>query len=62
MGQIDQEVQTQVIPVGWVDWVGQKFQVGKVGKKGQESRTGQVGHVGSCVKVWEGGPEGSGEI
>ncbi len=42
--------------------MGQEFQVGKVGKKGREGRVGQVGQVGWCVKVWEGGPEGSGGV
>ncbi len=45
--------------------VGQKFQVGKVGNKGREGRVGQVGQVGQvgwCVKVWEGGSEGSGGV
>ncbi len=36
--------------------------MGKVGKKGQEGRVGQVGQVEWCVKVWEGGPEGSGGV
>ncbi len=43
-------------------WVGQEFQVGKAGKKGREGQVGQVGQVGWCVKVWEGGPEGSGGV
>ncbi len=42
--------------------MGQEFQVGKAGKKGREGRVGQVGQVGWCVKVWEGGPEGSGGV
>ncbi len=42
--------------------VGQEFQVEKAGKKGQEGQVGQVGQVGWCVKVWEGGPEGSGGV
>ncbi len=45
--------------------MGQEFQVGKAGKKGPEGRVGRVGQVGQvrwCVKVWEGGPEGSGEV
>ncbi len=42
--------------------VGQEFQVRKAGKKGWEGRVGQVGQVGWCVKVWEGGPEGSGGV
>jgi hypothetical protein len=48
-----------------VGQVGQEFQVGKMGKKGREGRVGQVGQVGQigwCVKVWEGGPEGSGGV
>ncbi len=40
---------------------GQEFQVGKAGKKGQEGGV-QVCQVGWCVKVWEGGPEGSGGV
>jgi hypothetical protein len=45
--------------------VGQEFQVGKAGKKGREGRVGEVGQVGQVgwwVKVWEGGPEGSGGV
>jgi hypothetical protein len=45
-----------------VGQVGQEIQVGKAGKKGREGRVGQVGQVGWCVKVWEGGPEGSGGV
>jgi hypothetical protein len=48
-----------------VGQVGQEFQVGKGGETGQEGRVGQVGQVGQvgwCVKVWEGGPEGSGGV
>jgi hypothetical protein len=48
--------------VGQVGKVGQEFQVGKAGKKGREGQVGQVGQVRWCVKVWEGGPEGSGEV
>ncbi len=42
--------------------VGQEFQLGKAGKKGRKGRVGQVGQVGWCVKVWEGGSEGSGGV
>ncbi len=42
--------------------VSQEFQVEKAGKKGREGQVGQVGQVVWCVKVWEGGPEGSGGV
>jgi hypothetical protein len=42
--------------------VGQEFQEFQVGKAEKKGRVGQVGQVGWCVKVWEGGPEGSGGV
>ncbi len=61
-----QEVQMiQAIQLIQVDKVGQVGQECHVGKKGREGRVGQVGQVGQdrwCVKVWAGGPEGSGRV
>ncbi len=42
--------------------LGQEFKVGKKGQEGRVGQVGQVGQVGWCVKVWEGGTEGSGEV
>ncbi len=36
--------------------------MGKAEKKGRAGQVGRVGQVRWCVKVWEGGPEGSGGV